>query len=166
MKLLEFLVPEAIIVDLVANTKEAAIREIVRSVQDAGHLAGVDTEVLTEAFMKREALGSTAVGLGVAVPHGGYPAVKRTFGTIALSRQGVEFNSLDGKPVDIIVLLIHDPEDYSGKPAKPGGINDAIGSVAPYLKDERFLDRLRRCRTREEVVESIAEVDHGRSSNS
>jgi PTS system fructose-specific IIA component/PTS system nitrogen regulatory IIA component len=159
MKLLEFLLPEAIITDLTATTKEAAIREIVRSVEEAGHLAGADTEVLTEAFMKREALGSTAVGLGVAVPHGGYPSVDRTFGTIALSRQGVEFNSLDGKPVDIIVLLIHDPEDYSGRPAKPGGINDALGSVAPYLKDDRFLDRLRRCRTREEVVDLIVETD-------
>ena len=54
MKLSEFLLPDAIITDLEATTKEAAIREIVRSVQDAGHLAAVDTEVLTEAFVKRE----------------------------------------------------------------------------------------------------------------
>jgi PTS system fructose-specific IIA component/PTS system nitrogen regulatory IIA component len=166
MKLSEFLVPEAIITDLVATTKEAAIREIVRNVQNAGHLAHVDTEVLIQAFMKREELGSTAVGHDVAVPHKGHPLVKRTFGTIALSRQGVEFDSLDSNPVDIIVLLIHDPEDYSGRLARPGGINDAIGSVAPYLKDERFLDRVRACWTRQEVVELIAEVDHGRSSDS
>ena len=159
MKLSEFLLPDAIITDLEATTKEAAIREIVRSVQDAGHLAAVDTEVLTEAFVKREALGSTAVGLGVAVPHGGHPAVKHTFGTIALSCQGVEFNSLDGKPVDIFVLLIHDPEDYSGKPVKYGGINDAIRSLVPYFQDVRFLDRLRACRTREEVVDMIVEAD-------
>ena len=75
MKLSDFLVPEAIITDLVATTKEAAIREIVRSVEDAGHLARVDTEALIEAFMKREELGSTGIGHGVAVPHGGHPVV-------------------------------------------------------------------------------------------
>jgi PTS system fructose-specific IIA component/PTS system nitrogen regulatory IIA component len=159
MKLSEFLVPEAIITDLAATTKEAAIREIVRSVQGAGHLAGVDAEVLTEAFMKRVELGSTGIGYGVAVPHGGHAAVDRAFGTIALSRQGVEFNSLDGKPVDIIVLICHEHDAFAGKPVNTSRLYDFFYSVAPYLKDERFLDRLRACRTREEVVDFLGECD-------
>jgi nitrogen PTS system EIIA component len=159
MKLSELLVREAIITDLLATTKEGAIREIVRSVQDAGHLAVVDTETLTGAFLKREELCSTAIGLGVAVPHGGHPAVDRVFGTIALSRPGVEFNSSDGKPVDIFVLLFHKPDEFSGKPIKPGGVYDAFESLKPYVEDVRLLDRLRQCRTREEVFELIVEGD-------
>lgn len=161
MKLSEFLVREAIITDLLATTKEGAIREIVRSVQDAGHLAEVDTETLTGAFLEREELGSTAIGLGVALPHGGHPAVDHVFGTIALSRRGVEFNSFDGKPVDIFVLLFHSPDDFSGKPIKPGdgGIYDAFRGLKPYVEDVRFLDRLRECRTREGVFDLIVEGD-------
>jgi nitrogen PTS system EIIA component len=159
MKLSEFLVREAIITDLVATTEEAAIGEIVRSVQDAGHLEGVDTDALTAAFLKREELVSTAIGLGVAVPHGGHSAVDRAFGTIALSRPGLEFNSFDGKPVDVFVLLFHSPDEFSGKPMEPGGIYDAMKSLKPYLEDVRFLDRLRRCRTRGEVFELIVECD-------
>jgi nitrogen PTS system EIIA component len=159
MKLSGFLVPEAVITDLVATTKEAAIREIVRSVQDAGHLAEVDTEALTTSFLEREQLGSTGIGLGVAVPHGGHAAVDRAFGTIALSRQGVEFDSHDGKLVDIIVLLFHEPDALAGKPVNTSRLYDAFHSLAPQLNDERFRDRLRSCRTRQEVVDLIAETD-------
>jgi nitrogen PTS system EIIA component len=161
MKPSEFLVREAIITDLLATTRDGAIREIVRSVQDAGHLAGVDTETLTGAFLEREELASTAIGLGVAVPHGGHRAVDHVFGTIALSRRGVEFNSFDGKPVDIFVLLFHSPDDFSGKPIKPYDdcIYNAIKSLVPYLEDVHFLDRLRQCRTREDVFDLIVESD-------
>ena len=91
MQLSDFLMREAIITDLLATTREDAIREIVRSVQDASRLVEVDTETLTGAFLEREQLCSTAIGLGVALPHGGHHAVDRVFGTIALSPQA--FNS-------------------------------------------------------------------------
>jgi mannitol/fructose-specific phosphotransferase system IIA component (Ntr-type) len=159
MKFSDFLVRDAIITDLRATTKVDAIREIVRSVQDAGELAGVDTESLTATFLEREALGSTAIGLGVAFPHGGHPAVVRAFGTIALSRAGVQFNALDGQPVDIFVLLFHTPDQFHGQPLKPGDIYDAIKSLKPYVEDIRFLDRLRGCRTRDEVFDLIVECD-------
>src|SRR5262245_40040963 len=119
MQLSDFLMREAIITDLLATTREDAIREIVRSVQDAGRLVEVDTETLTGAFLEREQRCSTAIGLGVALPHGGHPAVDRVFGTIALSRAGVQFNSSDGKPVDILVLLFHTPDQFKGQGTKP-----------------------------------------------
>jgi len=157
MKLSEILVPEASIMNLPANTREGVLHEIVRSVQEAGHLGEVDTETLTAAFLKREELGSAAIGLGVAVPHGGHPAVDRVFGTIALSRLGVEFNAPDGKPVDIFVLLFHKPDEFSGKPIEPGGIYEAFATLKPYIEDVRFLDVLRRCRTREEMFDLIVD---------
>ena len=88
MKLLDFLLPEAFITDLRSTTKEEAIREIIRSVQDAGYLTDIDTQTLTNSFMEREALGSTGIGKGLAIPHGGHPVVKHPFGTVALSRGG------------------------------------------------------------------------------
>ncbi len=157
MKLSEILVPDAIITDLQANTREGALLEIVRSVQDAGHLADVDTETLTATFLEREELGSTAIGLGVAVPHGGHPAVDHVFGTIALSRLGVEFSAYDGKPVDIFFLLFYQPDEFSHKPIKPGGIYEAFAILNPYSKDVPLNGRLRRCRTQEEVFDLIVE---------
>jgi nitrogen PTS system EIIA component len=159
MKLSEFLVRDAIITDLLATTRDGAIREIVRSTQDAGHLADADSETLTAAFLEREQLGSTGIGLGVAVPHGGHPAVDRVFATIALSRPGVEFHALDGKSVHVFMLLFHRGDEFSGKPSTPGDILDAIRSLVPYVKDVQFLDSLRQCRTREEVFDLIVARD-------
>jgi len=159
MKLSEFLVREAIITDLLATTKEEAIREIVRSVQDTGHVAGVDTETLTGAFLEREALGSTAIGKGVACPHGGHEAVDRVFGTIALSRPGVAFDALDGTPVHIFYVLFHTHDQFAGQPRKPGDIFDAFEAFMRFFEDDRLLDRLRQCPTREEVFDLIVEGD-------
>ena len=80
----DVLVREAIIPDLIATTAERAITEIIRSVQNAGHLAEVDTATMAGSFLEREKLGSTAIGKAVAVPHGGHPAVDRVFGTVAI----------------------------------------------------------------------------------
>jgi PTS system fructose-specific IIA component/PTS system nitrogen regulatory IIA component len=158
MGLAEFLIPDAIITDLVATTKEAAIREIVRKVHDAGYLAQADTEDLVRAFMEREELGATG-GRGVGCPHGGHPAVDRVFGTVALSRSGVAFDAYDGEPVHVIFLLFHTPNQFAGGPVKPGDIYDAFKAIARLLKNDRLLDHLRWCHSRVEVMDLIAEGD-------
>ena len=159
MKLTDLLVREAIVADLQATTKEEAIREVVRSMQGAGHFADEDPEVLTRAFLEREGLGSTAIGRGVAVPHAGHPAADPSIGTVALSRRGVEFDAIDGKPVDVIVALFHPPIPPRGQGARPGDMLDAIKSLVPWIQDDNFLGRLRRCRTREEVFDLLVEAD-------
>jgi PTS system fructose-specific IIA component/PTS system nitrogen regulatory IIA component len=159
MRLAEFLIPDAVITDLVATTKEAAIREIVRNVQDAGYLAKEDTEELVRAFMRREGLGATGIGKGVGCPHGGHPAVDRVFGTIALSRSGVAFDAYDGEPVHVIFLLFHTPDQFARGPIKPGDIYEAFQAIARLLKNDRLLDHLRWCHSREKVMDVIAESD-------
>ena len=91
MKLLDFVVREAILVDLQATGKEEAIREMVSSLHLAGRLADGDTESVIRAILGREELGSTGIGQGVAVPHTRHPTLQRLIGTVALSRRGVDF---------------------------------------------------------------------------
>src|SRR5262245_41259416 len=101
MKLLDFVVREAVLVDLQATSKEKAIREIVESLHQAGRLTAPDVDSVSHAIMNREELGSTGIGQGVAVPHTRHPKVDRLIGTVAISRKGVDFAALDGEPVDI-----------------------------------------------------------------
>lgn len=154
MKLSDFVVREAILVNLKATTKEEAIREIVNSLQAAGRVSESDTESVTRAILNREELGSTGIGQGVAVPHTRHPTVSRLIGTVALSRQGVEFAALDGEPVDILVLLVSPPN-------QPGDHLRALENISRHLKDERFVNFLRQARTRDQVVDLLDEADQG-----
>ena len=86
MKLSDFVVREAIVVDLQATGKEEAIRKIVRSLSHSGRLTESDLESVTRAILGREELGSTGIGQGVAVPHTRHPTVSRLIGTVALNR--------------------------------------------------------------------------------
>jgi mannitol/fructose-specific phosphotransferase system IIA component (Ntr-type) len=154
MKLSDFVVREAIIVDLQATGKEDAIREIVRSLNHAGKLAEGDLESVARAILGREELGSTGIGQGVAVPHTRHPTVSRLVGTVALSQRGVDFAALDGEPVDIFFLLISPPN-------QPGDHLRALENISRHLKDERFVSSLRQARSREQVVGLLADADQG-----
>ena len=152
MKLSDFVVREAILVDLQATTKEEAIREIVRSLRDVGQVAEADYEGVVRAILGREELGSTGIGQGVAVPHTRHPTVSRLVGTVALSRHGVDFAALDGDPVNIFFLLISPPN-------QPGDHLRALENISRHLKDEKLVDSLRQARTRDAVVEVLQEAD-------
>jgi nitrogen PTS system EIIA component len=154
MKLLDFVVREAILVDLQATGKEEAIREMVGSLHRAGRLADNDVESVIRAILGREELGSTGIGQGVAVPHTRHPTLQRLIGTVALSRRGVDFAALDGEPVDIFFLLVS-PQN------QPGDHLRALENISRHLKDERFVSFLRQAQTRENVIEVLEEADHG-----
>jgi fructose-specific phosphotransferase system IIA component len=154
MKLSDFVVNEAIQVDLQATSKEAAIREIVQSLQEAGRLAVDDVESVARAILNREELGSTGIGMGVAVPHTRHPKVDKLVGTVALSKQGVDFKALDGEPVDIFFLLISPPN-------QPGDHLRALENISRHLKDERFVSFLRQAKGREQIVDLLDEADQG-----
>jgi nitrogen PTS system EIIA component len=154
MKLSDFVVREAILVDLKATAKEEAIREIVWSLHAAGRLAEADLEGVARAILNREELGSTGIGQGVAVPHTRHPKVDRLVGTVALSRQGVDFAALDGEPVDILFLLVSPPN-------QPGDHLRALENISRHLKDERFVSFLRQAKTREQVADLLDEADQG-----
>jgi nitrogen PTS system EIIA component len=152
MKLSNFVVRDAILVDLQATGKEEAIREIVRSLYKAGQLPETELDSVSRAILSREELGSTGIGQGVAVPHTRHPTVSRLIGTVAISRRGVDFAALDGEPVDILFLLVSPPN-------QPGDHLRALENISRHLKDERFVSFLRQAKTRELVAELLDEAD-------
>src|SRR5437016_11312180 len=136
MRMSDFVVKEAIIPDLKANTKEGVIREMVDSLMTAGQFKTGDPEDTIKAILKRELLGSTGIGRGVAIPHTKHPSVDRLVGTVAVSRGGVPFDSLDGEPVHLFVMLIS-PQD------RPGDHLRALENVSRSLRDDAFVRSLR-----------------------
>jgi mannitol/fructose-specific phosphotransferase system IIA component (Ntr-type) len=154
MKLLDFVVREAIIVDLQASGKEAAIREMVGSLHRVGRLADDDMESVIRLILGREELGSTGIGQGVAVPHTRHPTLQRLVGTVALSKRGLDFAALDGEPVNIFFLLVS-PHN------QPGAHLRALENISRHLKDDRFVRVLRDAKSREGVIQILEEADRG-----
>jgi mannitol/fructose-specific phosphotransferase system IIA component (Ntr-type) len=153
MRMSDFVVREAIVPGLSASSKEAVIRTMVESLRSAGQFRGADLEDIVRAILKRELLGSTGIGRGVAIPHTKHASVDRLIGTVAVSPNGVAFESLDGEPVHIFVLLIS-PQD------RPGDHLRALENVSRCLRDDAFVRSLRSAKTREEISSLLDKIDH------
>jgi nitrogen PTS system EIIA component len=153
MRMTDFVVREAIIPELTATTKEGVIREMIGSLAAASYLKAGETEEIVRAVLKRELLGSTGIGRWVAIPHTKHNSVERLIGTVALSRPGVSFESLDGEPVHVFVLLIS-PQD------RPGDHLRALENVSRSLRDDGFVRSLRQATTRERIWDLLGELDH------
>ena len=153
MRMSDFVVRDAIIPDLKATTKEGVIREMVESLRAAGYFKGSEPQDIINAILKRELLGSTGIGRGVAIPHTKHSSVDRLVGTVAISRAGVAFDSLDGEPVHVFVLLTS-PQD------RPGDHLRALENVSRSLRDDSFVRALRQAPTREAIWGLLSEADH------
>jgi PTS system fructose-specific IIA component/PTS system nitrogen regulatory IIA component len=125
---------------------------MVGSLAAAGSIKAAETEDIVRAILKRELLGSTGIGRGVAIPHTKHSSVERLIGTVALSRPGVSFESLDGEPVHVFVLLIS-PQD------RPGDHLRALENVSRSLRDDSFVRSLRQATTREGIWDLLGELD-------
>src|SRR5437879_4427447 len=152
MRMSDFVVREAIVPELAATTKEGVIREMVESLRGVGYFKGTDPEDIVKAILKRELLGSTGIGRGVAIPHTKHNSVDRLIGTVAISRPGVAFDSLDGEPVYVFVLLIS-PQD------RPGDHLRALENVSRSLRDDGFVRSIRQATTRESIWGLLDEVE-------
>ena len=153
MRMSDFVVRDAIIPRLSAVTKEGVIREMVEGLRNAGQFRGADPEDIIRAILKRELLGSTGIGRAVAIPHTKHTTADRLIGTIAISPDGVAFDSLDGEPVHVFVLLIS-PQD------RPGDHLRALENVSRSLRDDGFVRSLRQATTRELVWGLLDDSEH------
>ena len=151
MRMSDFVVREAILPELKAATKEGVIREMVESLRSAGYFKGGEPEDIVKAIMKREQLGSTGIGRGVAIPHTKHASVDRLVGTVAVSRTGVNFDAVDGEPVFVLVLLVS-PQD------RPGDHLRALENVARSMRDDGFVRSMRQCTTRDAIWELLDEA--------
>lgn len=153
MKFAEFVSEKAIKSDLSAEDKEGVIREIIQSLVDAEKLAEEDVESIFKAIMKREELGSTGIGRGIAVPHTKHPSVSNLVGAVAVSEEGIGFNSLDGENVQVFFMLISPPD-------QPGDHLRALENISRQLRDETFCMFLKQCRTNEDILQILEEADN------
>jgi len=155
MKFADFVAPDAIRAHVEATTKEGVIREMAQSLVDAGKIAPADLEGIVKAIMKREDLGSTGIGRGVAVPHTKHPSVSKLVGTVAVSPEGVEFESLDREPVQLFFLLVSPPD-------RPGDHLRALENISRQLRDDSFCRLLKAARAPGEIQQLLEEADsHG-----
>lgn len=152
MRLSDFVVRDAIIPELTATTKEGVIREMIESLRNANYFKGREVEDLIKAVLKRELLGSTGIGRGVAIPHAKHPCVERLLGTVAVSRAGVGFDSLDGEPVKVFFLLVS-PQDRTGDHLR------ALENISRSLKDDGLVRALGQAATREAIWELLIRLD-------
>jgi len=144
MHMSDFVVRESISAALTAATKETVIRELVENLRTAGFFPSSDPEEIIKAIHKRELLGSTGIGRGVAIPHTKHASVDRLIGTVGISRGGVLFESLDGEPVHVFVMLISPQE-------RPGDHLRALENVSRCLRDDNFVRSLRQATTPQQV---------------
>ena len=152
MRMSDFVVRDAIIPSLSATTKEGVIRAMVESLRNAGLFRGADLEDIIRAILKRELLGSTGIGRGVAIPHTKHASVERLVGTVAIAPKGVKFDSLDGEPVFVFVLLVS-PQD------RPGDHLRALENVSRHLREDAFVKALRQAASREQIGQLLDRVD-------
>ena len=152
MKLTDFVVPEAILPDLRVESKEDAIRQMVSSLRTSGKIAPDDEEGILSAILKREELGSTGIGNGVAVPHTKHPSVTQLVSTVALVQDGVDFASLDGEPVHILFLLISPPD-------RPGDHLRGLENISRHLRNPQFCSFLKQAKAKTDVVDLLREAD-------
>ena len=150
MKIMEILVKESVILDLGVRTKREVLAEM------AASLAKVEPQIeadrLLDVLMEREALQSTGIGEGVAIPHGKLPGLGRLVASFARSRAGIDFESIDGQPTHHFFLLVV-PEHSGGQYLK------ALARISRFFRDPAFRQALAEGEALEDVIRAIEEED-------
>jgi len=152
MKINDFLSPKAISANLQSQKKEDVITELVNLLIDAGVVEKRNLKKVFEVLMAREALGSTAVGQGIAIPHGKCDCVKKLVGCLGVSRKGIDFDSLDGEPAYIFILLLA-PVDSAGPHLK------ALARISRLLKDKYVRESLKTADDEKTILKIVHQED-------
>ena len=145
MNIKDFLAPANVIVDMRATDKEQLLRELS---QRAAAALGFDAEFVTAEILKREELGSTGMGEGMAIPHARIPELDKPFGILVRLKKAIDFAAIDEKPVDLVFLLL-----LPG--ATEGDQLNALASVARMLRSPVTSSAIRAARDGAEAYEAI-----------
>jgi nitrogen PTS system EIIA component len=149
MKIVDFIREEGILPDLRSKAKLELLDEL------AEHLSGqngVSKEALMKVLVDRERLASTAIGEGVAIPHGKLDAVGKLIACVGRAREGVDFDSMDGRPTHLFFVLVA-PENSTGVHLK------ALARISRLFKDPEFRSRLLAAESAHDMFDVIADED-------
>jgi PTS system nitrogen regulatory IIA component len=147
MKISDFLSPSQVMLDLRAGDKRRLLHQL--SSQAAAE-AGLDAGDVAKQIAKREELGSTGVGNGVALPHARLKGLKSPFGLLARLHHGIDFEAIDDEPVDIVfLLLLPDAPDETQR--------NALACAARALRPPVVRERVRAAADRETLFRALAD---------
>lgn len=150
MVLTQILHPDCVKVPVESQEKVAVITELVDLLDAKGLL--LDRDVALQAVLTREQVQSTGTGAGIAIPHGKCNAVKELVMAIGIAHQPIEFGSVDGRPVTILILLVS-PANQTGPHIQ------ALASISRLMLNEQFRQRLERVTSAEEVYDMLSEQE-------
>lgn len=150
MKITDILVHDAVILDLASESKPEALRELANALAQAE--PELEPEALLTVLTEREALQSTGIGDGVAIPHGKVAGLSRLVASFARSRPGVEFEAIDGQRTHLFFLLVV-PEHAGGMHLK------ALARISRFFRDAAFRKALEEAESREDILRAIEEED-------
>ena len=145
---------QSVLASLKAPNKKQLLQELSQAM--AAQVA-IDHRVIFETLLKREKLGSTGIGQGIAIPHGKLPSIARVYGLFARLAQPVEFDSVDGQPVDLIFVLIA-PEGAGADHLK------ALARVSRLLRDRSLVDKRRATESAEALYALLVEPIQAQSA--
>ena len=150
MKVVDFLASDAIIPSLSGTTKGEVLAEL--SAYLAAHQPGVDGQTLERVLHEREQLASTAIGDGIAIPHGKLDTIDRLVGTLGRSIPGIDCESIDGKPTHLLFMLV--------APTNSAGIHlKALARLSRLFRDASFRQKLLDAPDGASMYQTIAEED-------
>ncbi len=146
MPITDLVAPQAVIPALKVNNKKQALQEIAAKASES---TGRSEREIFDVLMQREKLGSTAIGNGIAIPHGKLPKIEKIFGLFARLDRPIDLEALDGQPVDLIFVLLA-PEQAGADHLK------ALARIARMLRDTDFANKLRDARDAEAIYAVLA----------
>ena len=152
MKLSDLIIQDAIIPRLESTTRDGVVAELIGSLAEVGAISADSVTDITAAILAREAQATTGIGKGIAFPHARIKGVKQAVAVVGCSPGGIAFDSLDGQPVDMVILLLSSSDDADEH-------LQAMEAIFRHVHREAFRTELRACQTRDEIVAIIDNAD-------
>lgn len=150
-KVVDYLKPETIILNLKSKDKKGIIKEIFDSLSTVEEI--IDKEKCYLDLLEREKLGSTGIGEGFAIPHAKTDAVKDLVMTVAISKTDIEYESIDNSKVNVFFMFLS-PTELSQE------YLTLLAKISRFIRDKEFLKQLLEAQTKEEIINILGSKEN------